>query len=100
MLARRASTPADSIHVTEASQDQSTACTSSATDRAPDPKLDTLSDQNEAKIPSELIANCIATLFMIQVNSNICSIIFYLQSINMKPKGLMCCNFLLFSCVS
>ncbi|XP_059445242.1 protein ALWAYS EARLY 3 isoform X2 [Corylus avellana] len=66
MLARRASTPADSIHVTEASQDHSTACTSSATDHAPDPKSDTLSDRNEAKIPSELIANCIATLFMIQ----------------------------------
>ncbi|XP_062175130.1 protein ALWAYS EARLY 3 isoform X2 [Alnus glutinosa] len=68
MLARRASTPADSLHVTEASQDQSTACTSisSATDHAPDPKSGTLSDQNEAKIPSELIANCVATLFMIQ----------------------------------
>lgn len=68
MLARRASTPADSIRVTEASQDQSTACTliSSATDHAPDPKSDTMSDQNEAKIPSELIANCVATLFMIQ----------------------------------
>lgn len=78
MLARRASTPADSIRVTEASQDQSTACTliSSATDHAPDPKSDTMSDQNEAKIPSELIANCVATLFMIQVNSTICSIIF------------------------
>lgn len=33
-----------------------------------DPKLNSLSDQNEAKIPSELIAHCVAALLMIQVN--------------------------------
>lgn len=31
-----------------------------------DPKLNSLSDQNEAKIPSELIAHCVAALLMIQ----------------------------------
>ncbi|KAF5465516.1 hypothetical protein F2P56_015513 [Juglans regia] len=66
MLARSASAPADSTHITTpVSQDQSTACTS-ATTHAPDPKSDRLTDQNEAKIPSELIAHCVATLLMIQ----------------------------------
>lgn len=68
VLARRVSTPADSIHLNEAAQDQSTVGTSisSATNHVPEPKSDIFSDQNESKIPSELIANCVATLFMIQ----------------------------------
>lgn len=77
MLARRVSTPADSIHASPASQDQTSACTSfmAAKNDALDPKSDTSTDQNEAKIPSELIAHCVATLLMIQVNSTLYSII-------------------------
>lgn len=33
-----------------------------------DAELNSSSDQNEMKIPSELISHCLATLFMIQVN--------------------------------
>ncbi|XP_030974090.1 protein ALWAYS EARLY 3 isoform X1 [Quercus lobata] len=68
MLVGRASAPADANHVTLASQDQSTACSSvsSATNNAPDPNLDRLANQNEVKIPSELIVHCVATLLMIQ----------------------------------
>ena len=82
MLVGRASAPADANHVTLASQDQSTACSSvsSATNNAPDPNLDRLANQNEVKIPSELIVHCVATLLMIQVISCIYAIVFCLRS--------------------
>lgn len=82
MLVGRASAPADANHVTLASQDQSTACSSvsSATNNAPDPNLDRLANQNEVKIPSELIVHCVATLLMIQVISCIYSVVFCLRS--------------------
>lgn len=44
------------------------ASTPLATSHRPDPELNGQSNQNEPKVPSELIAGCVATLFMIQVN--------------------------------
>jgi len=54
--------PADSLSL--ASQDQLTASVLNPSDA----ELNSSSDQNEMKIPSELISHCLATLFMIQVN--------------------------------
>ncbi|XP_038720763.1 protein ALWAYS EARLY 3 isoform X2 [Tripterygium wilfordii] len=67
MQAMRSSAPAVPLSVNRASQDQLTATTSNpvASVHALDTKLN-MSDQNEAQIPSELIANCVATLLMIQ----------------------------------
>lgn len=53
------STPAAPILVSE---DQSTACTEKS-----DPKSKSLSNQSEDQFLSDLIANCVAALFMIQV---------------------------------
>ncbi|KAI4345449.1 hypothetical protein L6164_012572 [Bauhinia variegata] len=60
--------PADSVHVSLASQDQLTVITSNpfASNHGQDPELNSSSDQNEVKIPSDLISHCLATLFMIQ----------------------------------
>ncbi|KAF7813668.1 Protein ALWAYS EARLY 3 [Senna tora] len=60
--------PTDSVHVTLASQDQ---LNSSKLNRLPnshveDPELKSSSDQNEVKIPSDLISHCLAMLLMIQ----------------------------------
>ncbi|KAJ0035662.1 hypothetical protein Pint_24565 [Pistacia integerrima] len=64
------STPVDSVHGTLTSrvQDQLNTCTSNplVNNHAPDSKLNNLSDENAAQIPSELIANCVATFLMIQ----------------------------------
>ncbi|KAM5569028.1 hypothetical protein ABKV19_016514 [Rosa sericea] len=57
-LSMGSSTPAAPILVSE---DQSTACT-----EKPDPKSNSLSDQSEDQLLSDLIANCVAALFMIQ----------------------------------
>ncbi|KAJ7955062.1 Protein ALWAYS EARLY 3 [Quillaja saponaria] len=58
----------DSVHVAVASQDPMTASTSNplATSQAPNQESNFSFDQNEVKIPSELIAQCLATLLMIQ----------------------------------
>lgn len=66
----RPSTPAISVHGALASQDQLSSCAANlgAVNHAPDSKLNNLSDQDEAQIPSELIAQCVATLLMIQVS--------------------------------
>ncbi|XP_028781433.1 protein ALWAYS EARLY 3 [Neltuma alba] len=60
--------PTDSVHVTLASQDQMTASKSKplSNNHSQDPELNSSSDQNEVKIPSELISQCLATLLMIQ----------------------------------
>ncbi|GLT63803.1 hypothetical protein SLA2020_363380 [Shorea laevis] len=57
-----------SVNSTLASQDHLTVRASKPleTSQAPDIKLDELSDQDEAQIPSDLIARCVATLLMIQ----------------------------------
>ncbi|XP_040374316.1 protein ALWAYS EARLY 3 isoform X5 [Rosa chinensis] len=57
-LSMGSSTPAAPILVSE---DQSTACT-----EKPDPKSNSLSNQSEDQLLSDLIANCVAALFMIQ----------------------------------
>lgn len=66
------STPIDLVHVTLTSpvEDQLNTCTSNslANDHVPDSKLNNLPNENAAQIPSELIANCVATFLMIQVN--------------------------------
>jgi len=57
--------------ITLASRDQLTASsTLNILARCPvqDDELNSSSDQNEMKIPSELISHCLATLLMIQVN--------------------------------
>lgn len=53
-----------------ASPDQPTSGTSKllATRISPAPKSTSPSNQNKSKVPSELIARCVATLLMIQVN--------------------------------
>ncbi|XP_068463375.1 protein ALWAYS EARLY 3 isoform X1 [Phaseolus vulgaris] len=58
--------PADSL--SHASQDQLTASVLNplASCHVQDTELNSSSDQNEMKIPSELISHCLATLFMIQ----------------------------------
>ncbi|KAK7264608.1 hypothetical protein RJT34_32217 [Clitoria ternatea] len=58
--------PADSLSL--ASQDQLTASTLNplASCHAKDSELNSSSDQNEIKIPSELISHCLATLLIIQ----------------------------------
>ncbi|KAK7292297.1 hypothetical protein RIF29_08075 [Crotalaria pallida] len=60
--------PVDSIHDTQASQDQLTASSLKplASCHIQDAELQSLSDQNEMNIPSELISHCLATLLMIQ----------------------------------
>ncbi|KAI8012289.1 Protein ALWAYS EARLY 3 [Camellia lanceoleosa] len=65
MMPMRPSAPADPIHGGSASQDQLTSCTLSSL-HAPELKLKTEADRNEAQIPSELISHCVSTLFMIQ----------------------------------
>ncbi|MED6106461.1 hypothetical protein PIB30_005096 [Stylosanthes scabra] len=62
------SPPADSIHATPACQDQLTgnALNPLGNCHAQDAELNSSSDQNEMKIPSELISHCLATLLMIQ----------------------------------
>ncbi|XP_044487094.1 protein ALWAYS EARLY 3-like isoform X2 [Mangifera indica] len=64
------STPIDLVHVTLTSpvEDQLNTCTSNslANDHVPDSKLNNLPNENAAQIPSELIANCVATFLMIQ----------------------------------
>lgn len=65
------STPGDSIHGTLTSQvpDQPNTCISNplVNNDALDSKLNSFSGENAAPIPSELIANCVATFLMIQV---------------------------------
>ncbi|XP_044498764.1 protein ALWAYS EARLY 3-like [Mangifera indica] len=64
------STPGDSIHGTLTSRvpDQPNTCISNplVNNDALDSKLNSFSDENAAPIPSELIANCVATFLMIQ----------------------------------
>ncbi|XP_065863604.1 protein ALWAYS EARLY 3 [Euphorbia lathyris] len=68
--AMRSSVPANSVHNAQPSQEQSSACgcptNVGTSSNAPDVDLDPTSDQNESKIPSQLITQCVATLFMIQ----------------------------------
>ena len=68
--------PADSFSL--ASQDQLTASVLNplASCHVQDAELNSSSDQNEMKIPSELISHCLATLFMIQVNHILLNLIF------------------------
>ncbi|KAA3485308.1 protein ALWAYS EARLY 3 isoform X2 [Gossypium australe] len=63
-LAPRSAAPVDSVR----SHDNLTACSSYpfATSHIPEMKLQSLSDQDELKIPSDLISHCVATLLMIQ----------------------------------
>ena len=63
------SLPVDPVHVTLTSQDQLTGSTLNplTSCHAQDAELNSSSDQNEMKIPLELISNCLATLLMIQV---------------------------------
>lgn len=63
--APRSAAPVDSVR----SHDNLTACSSYpfATCHIPEMKLQNLSDQDELKIPSDLISHCVATLLMIQV---------------------------------
>lgn len=51
------------------SEDQSTACTAKplAVSCAPDPMSNSLPNQSEDQLLSDLIANCVAVLLMIQV---------------------------------
>ncbi|EXB74814.1 hypothetical protein L484_023558 [Morus notabilis] len=65
MPAVRNSTHKDSV-VTPSEQLPASASTVSATSPTPDPKLNSISNQNEPNIPSELIARCVAALLMIQ----------------------------------
>lgn len=60
--------PTDSVHATLVSQDQMIASKSNPlpSSHLQDPELNSSSDQNEVKIPSELISQCLATLLMIQ----------------------------------
>ncbi|XP_052881896.1 protein ALWAYS EARLY 3 isoform X3 [Gossypium arboreum] len=62
--APRSAAPVDSVR----SHDNLTACSSYpfATSHIPEMKLQNLSDQDELKIPSDLISHCVATLLMIQ----------------------------------
>ncbi|CAL0325815.1 unnamed protein product [Lupinus luteus] len=62
------SLPVNSIHVTQASQDQLIASTLNplASCHLQEAELNRSSDQNELNIPSELISHCLATLVMIQ----------------------------------
>ncbi|XP_022740959.1 protein ALWAYS EARLY 3-like isoform X2 [Durio zibethinus] len=66
--APRSSTPIDSVHSTVTCLDHQTACVSHplALSHIPDKKLQNLSDQDDLRIPSDLIAHCVATLLMIQ----------------------------------
>ncbi|WCJ23526.1 DIRP Myb-like DNA-binding domain [Euphorbia peplus] len=64
----RYSAPANSAHNAQPSQEQPSACPTimGTTSHAPGFNSDHMSDQKEAKIPSQLITQCVATLFMIQ----------------------------------
>ncbi|XVF28360.1 hypothetical protein REPUB_Repub15cG0023000 [Reevesia pubescens] len=68
MPAPRSSTPIYTVPSTVTSHDHLTAYVSypSATSHIPDIKLQNLSDQDDLRIPSDLIAHCVATLLMIQ----------------------------------
>lgn len=67
--APRSSIPIDSAHSTVTFHDHLTAFVSNplATGHAPDTKLQNSSDQDDLRIPSDLIVHCVATLLMIQV---------------------------------
>ena len=64
------STAADTSNSPPVSQNHFNVCTSnpSIADHVVGPKSNGLSDKTEVEIPSELIAHCVATLLMIQVN--------------------------------
>ncbi|XVE65643.1 hypothetical protein DITRI_Ditri08aG0016500 [Diplodiscus trichospermus] len=65
----RSSTPIDSVRsstVTSLSQPTASVSHPLATSNIPDMKLQHLSDQDDLRIPSDLIAHCVATLLMIQ----------------------------------
>ncbi|KAL9410355.1 hypothetical protein AB3S75_044171 [Citrus x aurantiifolia] len=65
----RSSTSADLVHSSRNSQDQQLETHTTnllANSRAPDSTLNNSSDENFAHIPLELIAHCVAALFMIQ----------------------------------
>ncbi|XP_015573347.1 protein ALWAYS EARLY 3 isoform X2 [Ricinus communis] len=64
----RSSIPANSVHSTVASQDQSSSCTTNLgpNSHAPETDMDHSPEQSEAQIPSEIITQCVATLLMIQ----------------------------------
>ncbi|ESR32866.1 hypothetical protein CICLE_v10004186mg [Citrus x clementina] len=65
----RSSTSADLVHSSRNSQDQQLETHTTnllANSRAPDSTLNNSSDENSAHIPLELIAHCVAALFMIQ----------------------------------
>lgn len=65
----RLSTSADLVHSSRNSQDQQLETHTTnllANSRAPDSTLNNSSDENSAHIPLELIAHCVAALFMIQ----------------------------------
>ncbi|XP_022722421.1 protein ALWAYS EARLY 3-like isoform X3 [Durio zibethinus] len=66
--ALRSSTPLDSVHSTVTSHDLPTACVSypSATSHIPDVKMQNFSDQDDLRIPSDIIVHCVATLLMTQ----------------------------------
>lgn len=70
MPSNRSSTPADMVLGARTSEDQLSTSTSNilANSCAPDSTLNNSSNENAAQIPSELIAHCVATLLMIQVN--------------------------------
>ena len=62
------STPTDPIHSSSASNDLLTLCCTLNSLHSSGPESKNLSDRNDARIPSELISHCVATLLMIQVN--------------------------------
>lgn len=67
----RSSTSADLVRSSRNSQDQQLETRTTnllANSPAPDSTLNNSSDENFAHIPLELIAHCVAALFMIQVN--------------------------------
>lgn len=70
----RPSTSADVVHSSHNSQDPQLDTSTSnplANSCAPDCTLNNSSDENFVQIPLELIAHCVATLLMIQVNFRI-----------------------------
>lgn len=70
----RSSTSADLVRSSRNSQDQQLETRTTnllANSPAPDSTLNNSSDENFAHIPLELIAHCVAALFMIQVNFRI-----------------------------
>lgn len=74
LLADNSSIPAQTTQLNGSltRQNHPSSCTSNvaASDPVLDPRSNEASDQREPQIPSELIANCVATLLMIQVSND------------------------------